>query len=108
MRKRFTSILLFISLLSILFSCKKTDVAQDEAALPVDRFFSVDPNASKEIKAIAKALIKQNDQYHYLSSITKRAGYPRCDKARIANFDKGTLTARGGEEVSGEIVYTFC
>src|SRR5689334_15649173 len=105
MRKLFTPIFLFLSLFIILFSCKKTDAVQDETTLPVDKFFSVDLNAPKEIKAIAKALDKQNDQYNYLSSITKRAGYPRWDKARIANFDKGTLTARGGEEVSGEVVY---
>jgi hypothetical protein len=72
MRKLFTLIFLFLFLLSVLFSCKKTDVVQDKTALTVDRFFSVDPNAPKEIKAIAKALLKQNDQYNYLTLQSKR------------------------------------
>lgn len=105
MRKQFTPVLLFLSLIIILFSCKKTDSIRDEAPPPVDRFFSAPSNSPKEIKAIAQALKKQNDQFNYLSSITKRAGYPRWDKARIANYDKGTITARGSEEASGEFVY---
>jgi hypothetical protein len=104
MRKLFTPTFLIFSLIIVLFSCKKTDSVQDGAP-PVDRFFSVPSNAPKEIKAVAKALKKQNDQYNYLSSITKRAGYPRWDKAMIANFDKGTIAARGSEEAGGEIVY---
>lgn len=86
-------------------ACKKTDSFQNKPEIPPDRFFSVSSNAPKEIKLIADAIKKQNDKYNYLSSITKRSGYPRWDKARIANFDKGSLTGRGADEVSGEVVY---
>jgi len=105
MKKLFIPCCLFLSLLITFFSCKKTDSVNDGPMPLVDRFFTVPPGTSSEIKLVAKSLEKQNNQYHYLSSITKRAGYPRWDKAVIANFDKGTITARGSEEASGEIVY---
>jgi hypothetical protein len=105
MRKLFTSTFLFLSLIIVLFfSCKKTDSAQEEPAPPVDRFFSAPSNAPNEIKLVAKTLEKQNDQFNYLSSITKKAGYPRWDKARVVNFEKG-LVSKGEDEMSGEVVY---
>jgi hypothetical protein len=101
--KLFTTTLFFLFIISYI-ACKKSDSVQ-KTELPTDRFFTVSSDVPKEIKAIAQALKKQNDKYNYLSSIKKKAGYPRWDKARIVNFGNKTITGRGSDDASGEIVY---
>ena len=42
----------------------------------MDRFFTVPADASAAIKAIARDLLLQNNEHHYLNNIIKKAGYP--------------------------------
>ncbi|MDQ6608949.1 MAG: hypothetical protein M3Y85_03920 [Bacteroidota bacterium] len=109
MRKFSIPLLLILSALVLFFSCRKTDSYQSDiqkTQIKDERFFTVSASASPEVKAIAEAVKKQDDKFHFLSSVIKKAGYPIWDKARIINFNNRTISGRSSSDSSGgELVY---
>jgi hypothetical protein len=102
---KFTAVILFSLFLIGYLSCKKTDAIQDKSTTPSDRFFAVNDHAPKEIKTIAEALKRQNDNHNFLLSVTKISGYPKWDEARIINPEGVKISGKGSAQSGGTIVY---
>lgn len=112
MRRYLLAVLLLFSVLLLFFACRRTELqphVQNEIIQQNDqygRFFNVPASSSAEAKAIAAAVKKQNEKFNFLFSVIKSAGYPVWDKAKVINYNNGTISAKqSSDPVTGEVVY---
>lgn len=108
MRDLSRSFLLLCSALTIFYACRKTDAPMAASTPPekVERFFTVPSGAPSEASVIAAAMEKQNRQFKFLSSLTKKAGYPVWDKIKVVHHDLTTINGKNtNESTSGETVF---
>ena len=104
MRKFYMPLFFVVSLLLIFLSCRRNELQSNEPK-PSDeysRFFTMPASSAPQAKAIAEAVKKQNQKHKFLSSLIKKAGYPRWDKAKVINHADRTTSGRGSAE---ELVY---
>lgn len=109
MRKLIISLLLVLSAFILFFSCRKPDIVQapdTKSQTQDNRFFNVPATASPQVKAIAEAVKRQDANFHFVSEVIKKAGYPIWDKARIHNNVNGTVSGRTtSDSIPDEVVY---
>ena len=113
MRKLFLPFFFFLFSIVLFFACRKTEQTPEarqqiaKATDQYDRFFTVPASSSTEVKAIAEAVKKQNAKHNFLASVIKNAGYPVWDKAKLVNFDNGTISGKSSSDPATVNCCTF-
>lgn len=99
---------LFICAVSffIINACRKIDRsanATENESVIHRNFFAIPAGTNRIIKVIAQSIQRQDQQRHFIPELTKKAGYPRWDKAMIAPVSETNATTRM-QAVPGEVV----
>jgi hypothetical protein len=100
---RLSSVIL--SLLTAFCVCYGQDIPQN-TLLNEQRFFNFSHDLPEEVRAIARAIVRQNNQFRFVDSLVKRAGFPVWEKAIIVRKSSGAKSNHDGTAAFVYIPFT--
>jgi hypothetical protein len=87
---KFKFLTLLVFLILLYSSCRKNDRIEEpgnsqKPQTVTEKFFIIPATTNLTVKAIAASIVRQNAKNKFVEDLVKKIGYPRWDKAMIAN-----------------------